>query len=89
MLSEVFSSCSKLGYSPVVVNMLLIVLASLGEEHGSRVLRLQELQHMGSVVVAPGLWSTGSTVVRHKPSCSSQTGDQTIVSCIGRQILYH
>ena len=45
-----------------------------------------------SVVVVPGLWSTGSVIVamglivpRHVRS--AWTGDQTSVSCIGRQVL--
>ena len=51
---------------------------------GSRVLGLQQLQHMGSVVAAPGLWSTSSM------ACGIfSIRDQTCVSGIGRQILYH
>ena len=56
--------------------------------------RLQQLRCMGSVVVVPRLQSTGSVVVAHSLVTphhvgSSQTWDQTHVSCIGRQILYH
>ena len=40
----------------------------------SRVLGPQYLQHMSSVVVAPGLWSTGLIVVVHRPSCSLACG---------------
>ena len=36
---------------------------------GSRARGLQELHHVGSVVLAPRLWSTGSTVVAHRLSC--------------------
>ena len=48
----------------------------------------------GSVVVAPQLWSTDSTVVARGLSCCRACGsfpDQgwNSVSCIGRQILYH
>ena len=35
---------------------------------------LQLWQHMGSVIVAPGLWSTGSIVVAHWLSCSTACG---------------
>ena len=41
---------------------------------GSRVCRLQELQCVGSVVVALRLWSTGSIVVVHGLSCSAVCG---------------
>ena len=43
------------GNSLVVVLGLLIAVTSPVAEKGSRTHRLQELQHMGSVVVAPGL----------------------------------
>ena len=36
---------------------------------GSRMLRLQELQRVGSVAVTPGLQGTGCVVVAHKFSC--------------------
>ena len=36
---------------------------------GSRACRLQQLWHVGSVVVAPGLQSSGSVVVAHGLSC--------------------
>ena len=47
-----------------------------------------------SVVAAPGLYSAGIIVGVHGLSCSlvlgsSRTRDQTGVSCIGRQTLYH
>ena len=35
---------------------------------------LQGLQHMGLVVVVPGLWSTGSIVVAHGHSFSAARG---------------
>ena len=43
------------GNSLVVVLGLLIAVTSPVSEKGSRTHRLQELQHMGSVVVAPRL----------------------------------
>ena len=59
----------------------------------SRVCRLQQLQHPGSVVVTLGLqstgqlWSMGPVAPWHVGS--SLTRDQTCVSCIGRQSLHH
>ena len=42
-------------YTLVAVHQLLIAAASLVAEHGSSMHRFQQLQHMSSVVVAPGL----------------------------------
>ena len=73
------------GYSLVAVHGLLIAAASLA----------QALKCMGSAVLAPGLWSTGSVVVMHGLGCSprhvgfSQTRDGTHVSSVRTQILYH
>ena len=39
-----------------------------------RALGLQELLHVGSVVEAPGLWSTDSVVVVHRLNCSKACG---------------
>ena len=47
---------------------------SLVVEHGLQVCGLQQLWHMGSVVVAHGLQSTGSVVVAHGLSCSVACG---------------
>ena len=47
------------GYPPVVMHGLLIAVASLA---------------VGSVVAAPGLWSTGSVVVAHRLSCPAAYG---------------
>jgi len=61
---------------------------------GSRAHRLQQFWHTGSVVVFPGsraqalrLWCTGWVSPWHVGS--SRTRDQTHVTCIGRQTLYH
>ena len=59
---------------------------------GSRAHGLQELRQLDSVVAAPGLQSTGSVVVMHRPSCSVACGvlsgqGTDRVSCIGRHIL--
>ena len=50
----------------------------------------QKWRHVGSVVEAPRLWSTGSVVVVHGLSCSAATKirDQTLVFCTGRWNLY-
>ena len=45
----------------------LLLLQSMG----SRVHGLQQLRHVASVVAAPRLYSTGSVVVAHRPSCSA------------------
>ena len=47
---------------------------SLVAEHGLQMLGLQQLQRVGSVVVVPGLQSTGSVVVVHRISCSKTRG---------------
>ena len=84
MLCELFSSCNKWVYCLVVV--LLMVVASLIAEH-----RLWGRQ--ASLAVAPGLWSTDSTVATHGLSCPKACGvflDQGLhVSCVARWILYH
>ena len=56
--------------------------------------RTKLLGTWSSVVAAPGLYSTGIIVGVHGLSCfpvlgSSRTRDQTRVSCVDRQILYH
>ena len=51
------------GYSLVVVCVRLIAAASLVANHGLQACRLQQLQHMGSVVMAPRLQSIVSVVV--------------------------
>ena len=47
----------------------------------------QWLQLAGYRAQAQGFWRMGLVALRHVGS--SQTRDQTPVSCIGRQILYH
>ena len=54
-----FSSCGEWGLLFVVVHGLLIVVASLVAEHELQALGLQQLWHVGSVVVAHGLSSYG------------------------------
>ena len=58
------------GLSPAVVSGLLTVMAPLVAEHGLQAQGLQQMQH------------TGSAASWHMES--SQTRDQTHVSCIGR-----
>ena len=69
-----FSSCGERGLLLVVVHGLLIVEAPLVGEHGLQVHGLQQLWHVGSVVVAHGLQSTGSVVVARGLSCSAACG---------------
>ena len=57
---------------------------------GSRMHKLQYLQHVGSAVVVPGLETTASILVVHGLHVrSSRARDRTRVSSIGKQILYH
>ena len=86
------SSCGERRLLFVAVRGLLIAVASLVAEHGLQARGLQQLWHVGSVVVARGLQSTGSVVVAHGLSCSvacgtSRTMARTRVPCIGRRIL--
>ena len=69
LLHRFFSSCGEWGLFFIVVHGPLTVVAFLKAEH-----RLQQLWHMGSVVVAPRLWSTESIAVVHGLSCSSACG---------------
>ena len=71
---RVFSSCGKRGLLFVVVHVLLIAVAPLVAEHGFQACGLQQLWHMGSVIVALGLQSAGSVVVGHRLSCSAACG---------------
>ena len=64
-----FSSCGEQELLFVAVCGFLITVASLIVEHGLQARGLQQLQHVGSVVVAHGLQSTGSVVVAHGLSC--------------------
>ena len=70
MLCKLLSSCSEYGllsdcsFLRFLVQWLLLLPST-----GSRQQQLQQLQHVGSVVVAPGLWSTGSAVVALRLGC--------------------
>ena len=69
------------GYPVVVLRGLLIAVASLV---GSRVQALVVVAR-GSVLVAPGLWSTHSVVVVHRLSCCAACGifaDQGLNLCL-------
>ena len=76
LLRGLFSTCGDWG---------LLLLQTMD----SRARGLQYLQHVGSIVVAPGLSSTGSTVVVQRHVGSFWIRDRTCISCIGRWILYH
>ena len=48
-------------------------------------MQASELQHVGSAVAAPGLWSTGSAAAVHALSCSTACGivpDQGLNPCL-------
>ena len=81
--TQAFSSCGKQRLLFVVVHRLLIVVASL-VEHGLQTCGLQQLWHMGSVVMARGLQSASSVVVVHRFSCFIACGifpDQSSNPC--------
>ena len=62
---QAFSSCDELGLLFVAVRGLLIAVASLVAEHGSR--------HAGSVVVVHKLSSCGSWALEHRlSSCGAR-----------------
>ena len=82
--TQAFSSCRTPGLLFVVVHGLLLAVPSLVAN------RLQQLQHVGSVGAARGLYSTGWGVVAHRLSysvASSWTRDRTHVPCISKQTL--
>lgn len=79
----VFSLVAESGSSSLVaVCGLLVALASPVQEHwlllsrstGSRAGEPQYLWPVGSVLAAPGPWSTGSIVMAHGLSCSAAWG---------------
>ena len=74
-------------YSPAAVHRLLIAMASLVPEHGLKGLQTAAVVACGLRSVAPRLQSTGVVILQHVGS--SWPGDQTCVSCTGRQVLHH
>ena len=89
LLYAALFSCNKQG--PFLGAWASQCVASLVPENGLQICRLQQLQHMGSVFVAPKLQSTDSVVVAHGPICTgacghlnSWTRNPTHVSCIDR-----
>ena len=62
------------GYSSLRCMAFSLPWLLLLQSTGSRAHGLQQLQHMGSVVVARRLQSTGSVVVAHELSCSVACG---------------
>ena len=59
LLHRFFSRCSEWGATLQL------------QSTDSRLRGLQQLQHMSSVVAAPRIYSTGSVVAAHRPSCSA------------------
>ena len=72
--TRAFSSCGEQGLLFVAVHGFLIAGASLAVEHRLQVRGLQQLWHVGSVVVACRLQSAGSAVVARGLSCSTACG---------------
>ena len=67
--AQAFTSCGEQGRLTSGAALPCVVA-----EHRLQAHRLQQLQHAGSVVAAPGLQSTGSIVVVHGLSCSATCG---------------
>ena len=95
LLHGLFSSCRNQGLLFAAGHRLLMWWLRLSRSTGSRVWGLQELRLVGSVVVGPGLQSTGSAAVVHTGLVapwwveSSHLRDGTHISCTGGGILYH
>ena len=71
--TRAFSSCGEQGLLFVAVRGLLTAVASLVAEHGHQARGLQQLWHVGSVVVARGLSSCGSRALERKlSSCGTR-----------------
>ena len=73
--------------SLAVVRGLLTAAASLVAKQWLQGTGLQQSQHVDSRAQAQQMWCTGLVALQHVGS--SQTRDRTLVSCIGRWILYH
>ena len=58
------------GYPLVAMRRLLIAVVSLIVDMGTGRTGFSSCRHVGSVFVAPMLWSIGSVVVVHRLSCS-------------------
>ena len=86
LLRRLFLVAGSGSYSPVTVLRLLTAVTFLTVERGLSGTWAQKLAP-GSSAQAQKLQRTGLVVPQHVGS--SQTRDQTHVSCIGRQILYH
>ena len=67
--AQAFTSCGEQGQLTAGAALPCVVA-----EHRLQAHRLQQLQHVGSVVAAPGLQSTGPIVVAHGLSCSAACG---------------
>ena len=72
--AQAFSSCGGWGLLFVAVCGLLIAVASLVAEHGSRHADFSSCGTWASVAVAHGLQSAGSVVVAHRLGCSAARG---------------
>ena len=86
--------CCHVGFSRVVASGIYSSCGVQASRDGFSCCRTKLLGTWASVVAAPGLYSAGIIVGVHGLSCSpilgsSRTRDQTSVSYVGRQILYH
>ena len=94
MLCGLFSSGGEQRLLSSCMLGLLTAVASLGVEQGLGGVQASEVAAHGLSSWGSWLWSTGSLVVAHRPSCSVacgiflDQGSNSDVSCIGRWILY-
>ena len=79
-----FLQLSRVGATLQLVHKLLPAVASLSAKHELQGTWAQELQLPDSRAQTQQLWHRGLVALKHVGS--SQTRDQTRVSCIGRQI---
>ena len=90
----VLGLCCHVGFPRVAASGVYSSCGVQASRDGFSCCRTKLLGTWASVVAAPGLYSAGIIVGVHGLSCfpilgSSRTRDQTSVSCVGRQILYH
>ena len=78
---QAFFGCDDQGILLIAVRRLLIVVGSLVAEHRLQVHRLQQLQHVGSVVAAHGLQAVDFN------SCGLLALEHRLSSCARAQLL--
>ena len=98
LLHRIFSSCCELGLLFIVIQGLLIAVASL-VEHGLQALRLQQLHRLsccnfqapelGPVVVVHGLIASqhvGSSWTRNRSNLHLLQWHETLIHCANREV---